>query len=145
MENFKKRKKLSSDDLNFSELIKRAFLFTLLFFAISFVVILIMSCIFFNTSDPTSKIGVISLCALYISAFLCGFSLSRVNKQLYILGGAILGIFIFISTLLLSLCFGKDGLTSISIGWRLLAPVSSIIGSLTGVYRNKPHRKRKHR
>ncbi len=145
MKNFKKRKKLTNVDLNFSNLFKRALLFTLLFFATSLVIILIMSCIFYNTADPTSKIGIVSLCALYFSAFLCGLALSRINRQFYLLGGAILGTMIFTFTLLLSLLFSKDGLMATSIGWRLLAPVFCIIGSLAGIHRENPQKRRKHR
>ena len=145
MENFKKRKKLSSTELNFALLFKRATVFTVMFFAISFVIMLIMSCVFYNTSDPTSKISIISLCALYLSSFVCGFLLSKLNGQLYLLGSFTLGIMIFLSSLLLSLFFGNEGFFATSLAWRALAPVFCIIGGFGGMRKEKQHHKRKRR
>jgi putative membrane protein (TIGR04086 family) len=145
MENFKKRKRGLNDDLNFSRLFKRILLYTLLFFVASIIVMIILSLIFYNTSDPTSKIGIISLSAFYTSSFICGIALSKQNKQFYILGGILLGAMIFLNTLLISLFLGKDGLSLTSIGWRLISPVLCVLGSLAGIHRDKPHRKRRHR
>ena len=119
--------------------------FTLIFCAVSAIMILIFSWIFYSTSDPTSKIPLASLCALYSSCFTCSFALSRINGDKNILCGIVFGAFVVILTLLFSL-FTKEGYgMKNSVIFRALIPVVTVTASLLAKKKIRTPKHRMHK
>ncbi len=145
MEYTKKRKKnkvLNKNEqaeLSFSRLLKKCLFFTLIFAIICIAITLILSLVFYNTSDPTSKISLISLVCLYLSAFISSFILSRTLPFANVLGGLILGAMIFLVILLGS--FLVDGDSNILL--RAFLPLVTVIGSFLGIKRSDDKRKKR--
>ncbi|MGM9666200.1 MAG: TIGR04086 family membrane protein [Eubacteriales bacterium] len=141
--NIKKRKRLISqeqkDDANLGTVMIRCALFTLIFCAVSALMILIFSWIFYSTEDPTSKITLASLCSLYSSCFICSFALSRISGQRNFLCGIVFGAMVVILTLLLSLAV-KDGTMNNPILWRALIPVVTVAAALLAKKRERKPR-----
>ena len=137
----RKRKKLQNSELNFKDIFKRCVIFTVIFFLISIITTAIIGAIFYNTKDPTSKIAITSLLSLYLSSFISGFILSKINKQRYFLGGLILGILLFIITFVAGIIIdSKESFELGSIIWRLLIPVVCILGSMLGIKKDTKHK-----
>ena len=146
MGELKKRKKLHNAELDFKKLLKRCLIFTLIFCIVSIIVTAIISLLFFNFKDPGAKVLVASLISLYLSSFVSGFILSKVNGQKYFAGGLLLGCMTMILTFIIACFISIEATFSFtSIIWRLLIPVFCILGSLLGVRREKkqPHRHKK--
>lgn len=141
--NIKKRKRLISqeqkDDANLGTVMIRCALFTLIFCAVSALMILIFSWIFYSTEDPTSKITLASLSSLYTSCFICSFVLSRINGQRNFLCGIVFGAMVVILTLLLSLAV-KDGSMKNPVLWRALIPVVTVVAALLAKKRERKPR-----
>lgn len=143
--NIRKRKRLmpteKNEDANLGTVMIRCALFTLIFCAVSALMILIFSWIFYSTEDPTSKITLASLLSLYTSCFICSFVLSRINGKRNFLCGIVFGAMIVILTLLLSLAV-KDGGMKNPVLWRALIPVVTVAAALIA---KKRERKIKHK
>ncbi|MBE6624240.1 MAG: TIGR04086 family membrane protein [Ruminococcaceae bacterium] len=114
--------------LPFYKLVIRCALFTLIFSLISALCILLMSCIFYGSQNPTAKIPMLGYIGLYLSVFLTSFIMTRVNREKWLFGGLILGAMIFIVTLFLSI-FIKDAPNSSSIIYRALIVLTSLCTS----------------
>lgn len=117
--------------LPFYKLVIRCALFTLIFSLISALCILLMSCIFYGSQNPTAKIPMLGYIGLYLSVFLTSFIMTRVNREKWLFGGLILGAMIFIVTLFLSI-FIKDAPNSSSIIYRALIVLTSLCASFLG-------------
>ena len=141
----KKRKRFlsqeKSTDINLGTVMIRCALFTLIFCAVSALMILIFSWIFYSTEDPTSNITLASLLSLYMSCFICSFVLSRINGQKNFLCGIVFGAMVVILTLLLSLSVNGGEIKN-PVLWRALIPVVTVAASLLA---KKRERKAKHR
>ncbi len=144
MEYTKKRKKNKAlnkneqGELCFSRLLKKCLFFTLIFAIICIALTLILSLVFYNTSDPTSKISLISLICLYLSAFISSFILSKTLPFANVLGGLLLGAMIF--TVILLGSFLVDGESNILL--RAFIPLVTVIGSFLGIKRSDGKRKK---
>jgi putative membrane protein (TIGR04086 family) len=129
-------------EIGFVKLIKICLLALLISIGIGAIVTLLLSLIFFNLPDPTSKIKIVSLLSLYITIFISGFVLSKIIKQKYFISGLILGVMIFVINLAFSFIL-KVELNASDYIWKLLIPVVCILGSMVGIkkerksYRNK--------
>lgn len=129
-------------EIGFVKLIKICLLALLISIGIGAIVTLLLSLIFFNLPDPTSKIKIVSLLSLYITIFISGFVLSKIIKQKYFISGLILGVMIFVINLAFSFIL-KVELNASDYIWKLLIPVVCILGSMAGIkkerksYRNK--------
>lgn len=143
--NIKKRKRLISrengDEANLGTVMLRCAIFTLIFCAVSALMILIFSWIFYSTEDPTSKITLAALCSLYTSCFICSFVLSRINGQRNFLCGIVFGAMVVILTLLLSLAVQDGGMKN-PVLWRALIPIVTVASALLA---KKRERRTKHR
>ena len=139
----KKRKdKLLNRELNLKGLIFRCFIHSLLFFIIGILICLVISYFAFKTNDPTSLFKICSTCTLFISVMVTGFILAKVNKQHYLLGGIILGTFILVFTILITLSIPNESITKDAYFIKLLIPAFSVLGSMIGI--QKQNKKSKH-
>ncbi len=127
-----------NQELGFGGLLKRCLIILGVSVVLSLLITLLFSAIFYNLPDPTSRINTASLFSMYVTVFVSGIILSKVNKQKYLAGGIILGIMLLIINLVLSFIFNKDISTSDYI-WKLLIPVFCVLGSMLGI---KKERKR---
>ena len=125
-----------NSELSLGALIKRCFAFLGVSALLILAFTLIISAIFYNLPDPTRKIHIASLLAMYLSAFFSGLFLSIVNNQKYLAGGFILGTILFIIDLILSLCF-NDSHTIVDYIYKLLISVVCILGSMLGIRKEK--------
>ena len=140
MGEIKKRKKLHSAELDFKKLFKRCLIFTLIFCVISVIITAIISLLFFNFKDPGARVLTASLISLYLSSFVSGFILSKVNGQKHFIGGLLLGCSTMVLTFIIACFISFDTAFSFtSIIWRLLIPVFCVLGSLLGERREKKH------
>lgn len=102
-----KRQLNDKKEITLPFLIKRCFIFVLLFFIIGFLFALFLSLLFFRSGDPTSKISLVGYISLYTSVALTTFIFKRGLKEKKLLGGLILGSMIFVFTYLISLTLGQ--------------------------------------
>ena len=93
--------------LSFSKLILKGFLFTIIFFLISMVLLLIISAICFRLTDPTSKLEIIGSLSLYLSCAIASFAMTKLTKEKWLLGSLVLGAMIFLSTLMICIPLGN--------------------------------------
>ena len=129
----------NTTELNFLGIIKMSLIFTFIFCAISAVLLLVVSLIFFNTNDPSKYANVLGKSTLFASSLLCGFLLSKKVGKRYIPLGFTLGITISLLIFLLSVISNND-VASNSQLWLLLTPVVTVLGSVLGIKREKKHK-----
>ena len=115
----------------FFTLLMRCAVFLIIFIFVAIVSSLVCSIIFFNTTNPTSKIDVASLCALYSSVALCSILLTRINGEKWLLGGLILGIMIYLCTLILAFFVNGESNSNNIIMRALILPISVLFAFLT--------------
>lgn len=133
-----------NEDASLFLIIKRCFLFTIIFFMLSFSLLLILSLVFMRTKDPNAWVNIIGKFTLYFSAFLCSFLLSRKNKQSYVLSGLILGAIVTFIIFVISLFYPNS--TNNSVLWTALIPFATLLGSVLAIKRHSsPRKRRKHR
>lgn len=132
-----KERAFRQDDCNsLFSILKKFFIFTMLFFLIFAVISVIFALIFFNTKNPVTKIDVLGAISLYISSLLSGFIIAKKSKAKKILNGIILGIVILLILFIISLCASK-------INWfKFLTPVFTFLGSLFGAKQINKKKKR---
>lgn len=114
--------------LPFYKLIIRCALFTLIFCLVSIFLVVLMSCMFYSSQNPTAKIPLLGYIGLYLSTFLTSFVMTRINKEKWLFGGLILGTMIFCLTLFLSI-FIRDASSAGAIIYRLLIILTSLCAS----------------
>ena len=132
------------EGLSFSKLILRCFLFSIIFCAISFLIILGISFALYSTTNPTAKATIGGLISLYSSTFITVFIMTKVNKERWLFGGLILGGIIFLITLLLSALV--DGSANAqSIIYRAIIILISLISAFLARKKEPKKRKLKHR
>ena len=128
-----------SEEISLATILKRSIKFSLLFFLFAITMLLVLSLICVRLEDPSAWITIIGKLSLFLSAMICGFLLSRKNKQSYFLSGILLGGLITGLIFIASLIYPDS--TQNSILWLLLIPISTILGSLLGIKRNfKKHK-----
>lgn len=138
-----KRPTGSTGELSFPLILKRC-LFSIPFFCIiSLVCVCITSLIFYNTQDPTSKIDLCGVLSLYLSTAITSILVAKKIKGNEILGGLILGIYIFIFTYLISLLIGDNEGGLMPVILRAGVILISVISSLLTKKRSKPKVRRK--
>ena len=130
--------------LSFPKLIFKCFLFTVTFFLIALTVLLISSAFCYNTTDPTSKLEFIGICALYISTVISSFLMTKSNKEKWFFGGLLLGGMIFLSTLMISLPLGTT-FSSRSLMLRIAIPFVSVATAYLGRKKSPKKKKFKHK
>ena len=148
MSKFRKNKHLQGEngisELSFIDIIKSCLLFLVFFCALSLVLILITSFIFFRLEDPTAWLDIIGKFVLYFSALVSGFLLSKRNLQRYVPGGLFLGALITALIFTLSLILQNETANNNAL-WLALIPVCTVLGSVLGIKRtSKPRRHKRH-
>ena len=144
----KKFEKYESDNIaeenSLPKVVKISLVFTLIFYAISFLALLFSSFFLYRATDPISYITPQCIGVFIFSTVLCGFLISKKLQEKYILTGLVLGITIAISFFILSLIL--YGITNQQI-ILIFSPLLTLIGSLLGKKRaSKPrHRHRRRR
>lgn len=144
---YKKNFKNKSNDgteFSFPSLLKRCLLFLLVFVSLCVLISLVMSLIFYKSVNPGKMVNIISLTALFSSAFISAFLLSKFNGQKYLLGGIMLGVMIFI-LLFIGALFTERKIFSADFALRLSVPAVTMIGALIGIKREKKAKRPKHR
>lgn len=142
MLNYKKKRINHNHDKNQKlSLIKTILTLCLVFFIFSILFAILLSLFFYKTENPTTKIRLVAILSIYLSSFLCGIVLARINNERVFLNSLIFGTIIFLIVFILSL-FVKNN--QYSIYWHIFLPIISILGSLCGKKRNKS-RKRRHK
>ncbi len=144
MELRKKKRNISNKEFNFTELLKRCLVFSILFLFVGLVVCLIMSFIMYKFKDNTSIINIGSIASLFITVMATGFMQSRFNGKYYLLGSMILGVFIFLITIVITLILSNGSINANGILIKALIPAFSVLGGMLGIKKEKK-RKRKHR
>ena len=144
MELRKKKRAFSNSTFDFRDLIKRCVLFSVIFLFFSVIITLLMSFALFRIKDNTSAIEIGGIISLFLSAFITSFIQSRVNKRFYFWGGLILGVFIFILTMCISLILSSGSLTSNGFLVKTLIPAFSVLGAMVGI-KNEVKRRKRHR
>ena len=144
MELRKKKRAFSNSTFDFRDLIKRCVLFSVIFMFFSVIITLLMSFALFRIKDNTSAIEIGGIISLFLSAFITSFIQSRVNKRFYFWGGLILGVFIFILTMCISLILSSGSLTSNGFLVKTLIPAFSVLGAMVGI-KNEVKRRKRHR
>ncbi len=145
MMNKKKRKFKSNAELNFKNLFTRCILFSIIYFIVGLIFLLVLSWVFYNSDDPTSKIELVGLISLYSAGLITSFVQSKVNGQYYFLSGLILGLLILSVSLILSLIFPIDNaFSAINLIWRGLIPVICVLGGVLGA-KNRNSKRKHHR
>lgn len=133
-----------SEGLPLYKLVLRCAIFAVIFCVISILVIVLTSIIFYNTPNPTVKTQTAAFIALYSSAFITSFIMTRINGEKWLFGGLILGLMLFILTLVFSIFInGVPG--SQSIIPRILVAVVALLAAFLGRKREhskKPHHKK---
>lgn len=144
MELRKKKRAFSNSTFDFRDLIKRCVLFSVIFLFFSVIITLLMSFALFRIKDNTSAIEIGGIISLFLSVFITSFIQSRVNKRFYFWGGLILGVFIFILTMCISLILSSRSLTSNGFLVKTLIPAFSVLGAMVGI-KNEVKRRKRHR
>lgn len=144
MELRKKKRAFSNSTFDFRDLIKRCVLFSVIFLFFSVIITLLMSFALFRIKDNTSAIEIGGIISLFLSTFITSFIQSRVNKRFYFWGGLILGVFIFILTMCISLILSSGSLTSNGFLVKTLIPAFSVLGAMVGI-KNEVKRRKRHR
>ncbi len=133
--NTKKHPGNDKKDISLPFLLKRCFIFLLIFFAIGFLCALFFSLLFFNSEDPTSKIDIIGYLSLYASVAFTAFVFKKGLCEKKFIGGLMLGAMIFIFTYLISLTIGQNenGVTELllRLGIIIICVIISVIPKLT--------------
>ena len=130
-----------NNELTIKQVFIRCTIFSIAFCVIGFFVVLIASYFLYNSTDPSSLTRIAGTTSLFFSTFLTSFIQSRINKQFYFLSSILLGVYIFVLTLVLCL-FTKDYNFSVaSFIWRLLIPVFCLLGGVLGSKRKTKIRK----
>ena len=135
MDNNKRKKYSKNNELTLRNILIRCGLFTLLFFVLSILTVLLVSYFLYKTKDPTAYTQIGGLASLFFVAFLTGFIQSRVNKGYYFIASLILGLMIFFITLVISLILPNNSFNLTSFIWRLLIPVLCVFGGAIGIKR----------
>ena len=143
MELRKKKRAFSNSTFDFRDLIKRCVLFSVIFLFFSVIITLLMSFALFRIKDNTSAIEIGGIISLFLSTFITSFIQSRVNKRFYFWGGLILGVFIFILTMCISLILSSGSLTSNGFLVKTLIPAFSVLGAMVGIKSEVKRRKRR--
>ena len=99
--------------------------------------------IFFKLPSPLKMTNIATLGALYISAFIASFIISKINGQKYFLC-ALFNSLLVASILLILSFFGESGTFSIHFLLRLVCIPVIFIGAFLGIKREKT-KKRRHR
>ncbi len=107
---------------------------------------LLLSYLLYQTADPGKYVTPVALSALYISAFIGGFTSSRLNKGSALLCGVSVGAMLTVLTFLLSLAvngrlsadYGLAG----SLALRAAIIVCSVIGAYVGAMKKEQNKKR---
>ena len=132
-----KRRNLTPKEFNFKILLKRCFIFLCVFLALYVLSALIVSAIFYSSADPTSKINIASMLCIFISVFISGYIMAKINNQKLFLGGLILGFMIMLLDIVLCLIFNDISITDLPI--LLAIPAICILGSMLG--KKREHKK----
>ena len=130
----------SQKGLSFYKLLLRCILFTFIFCIVSVSLVIVLSCIFYGTQNPTAKIQLLGYIGLYFSVFLTSFIMTRTNGEKWLLGGLILGAMIFLLTFFLSI-FINDIPNSNSMIFRFLIIASSSVSAFIARRRSNKNRK----
>ena len=120
-----------------------AVIFGGLIICLFFIFAAIFGFIFFKLPAPLKMTNIATLGALYLSAFLSSFIISRINGQKYFLCALFNSLLVGAILLILSF-FGESGTFSIHFLLRLVSIPVIFIGALLGIKREKA-RKRRHR
>lgn len=108
-----------------------------------FIFAAIFGFIFFKLPSPLKMTNIATLGALYISAFIASFIISKINGQKYFLC-ALFNSLLVASILLILSFFGESGTFSIHFLLRLICVPIIFIGAFLGIKREKT-KKRRHR
>ena len=139
-----KRTPVSASETSTIAITKMCLAFSLVFLIISSVLLLIFSAIFLNFEDPIKLSSYMGKIALYASALLSSFLLSKKIGQSYIFSGILFGALITSIIFLFSLAYPNS--TNNSTLWILLVPITTLLGSILGIKRQgKPKRHKRHR
>ena len=130
--------------LSISKLILRCLIFTVGFCVLSSILVIMMSAIFYSTENPTSRLRLGALIALYASTFITSLLLTKINGQKWLFGGLILGAMIAVLTLLLSFLVPSEA-SGHSIPYKAIIILVSLLAAFMGKRRDKSSHKRKNR
>ena len=142
METMKRKNHSKNRDLTFKNIFIRCLLFTVIFFLIGFLTVLITSYFLYKTNDPTSYAQIAGISSLFATAFITSFIQSRINKQHYFASSLILGRLVFALSFIIFLLTPNNEFNITNFVWRLLIPVFCVLGGMLGISRN--NKKRKH-
>ena len=142
MDNKKRKRYLRKEELTFYNILARCGLFVILFFCLGIFILLIVSYFLYKTKDPTSYLQLGGMASLFSATLLTGFIQSRVNKCHYFFSSLILGILLFLTTLIIALITPNYRFSIDEFIWRLLIPVFGILGSMLGI--KKEGKRKKH-
>lgn len=132
-------------ELSFPILLIRCAIFLGVFCILSAIFILILSAVFYNTANPTAQIPIASLLSLYLSVFIASFIFTKINGEKWLVGGLLLGIFIYLLTLMLAFLVKTEGNTY-NIILRVLIPFISLLSAFLARRRDKKIKKfKKHK
>ena len=138
----KKKKRLNfNKELNFKKLFIRCLLFGVIFLILGLITNLLLSFVLYRTKDPTSLLELGGIISLFSSSIIIGYIQSRINKQYYLLGGIVLGIIIFIFTVIVTLILSNGNITTNNVLLKALIPAFSVIGSMLGIKRERKRKK----
>ena len=143
MKKFKKNtsKDSMTQETSFSKLVKYSLAYTVIFYTVSFLVLLISSFFLYRSSNPDQYIKLLCIGVFGFSTILCGFLASKKLQQKFIALGLILGFTISISFFLISIIC--HGITNQQLQL-LSTPILTVLGSAIG--RKRENRSRhKHR
>ena len=96
----------------------------------------VLGAIAFKLPNPLKLTGVLTFCALYLSALISSFIISKKNGQKYLLCALFNSLFLFLILTALAL-FGKTSIFSIDFALRLASILFCILGALLGIKRQK--------
>lgn len=141
---FSKSPTFNKKSLSFCKLILRSSIFVFAFMIVLSISTLISSFLFYNTTNPTSKIELAALISLYFSTFLCSLMLTRINGEKWLLGGLVLGVLIYMTTLVFAI-FIKDDPNPKNIILRALIIAVSVFSAFISRKREKKRKIKYHR
>lgn len=128
-------------ELTLGTILKRCFVFTLIFCLICSILTITLSFAFFKTPDPHSWVFTISLISPILASFITALALSKYNGSKYLLCGLLLGSMIFLLSLVLSLAFSS--LEGFGILTKSAIIPSAVLGALLGIRKEKSVGKRR--
>ena len=138
-----KHNQQSSEEITPLATLNRCFLYCIIFFVLSFSILLILSLVFINTEGSTSYAGIIGKVTLYLSLFICAFILSKRNGKDSIFSGVLLGAMVLGVIFIISLIYPQS--TENNVIWLILIPTTAIVGSFLGKGRRSKRPKHKTR